>query len=96
MNTGLDLKAIEPILRQNHVEYAGVFGSRARGDYRKDSDLDLLIRFNKPIGMFAFVDLQDRLKEVTGKKIDLVTELSLSPYIKDKVMSDLVTVYGKR
>lgn len=92
----LDTKVIEPILRQHNVEYAGIFGSRARGDNKPNSDIDILVRFNRAIGMFAFVALQNKLFEVTGKKIDLVTEKALSPYIKDKILSELVTIYGRR
>lgn len=92
----LDTQLIEPILREYDVEYAGVFGSRARGDNKSDSDIDILVRFNRPVGMFVFVGLQNKLFEATGKKIDLVTERALSPYIKDKILSELITIYGRR
>ncbi len=92
----LDFKIIEPILKENHVKYAGIFGSRARGDHRPDSDIDLLVGFNRPMGLFAFLGLQNKLSEITGKKIDLVTEKALSPYIKDKILSELKTIYGRR
>lgn len=89
----LDTKVIEPILREHDVEYAGVFGSRARGDNRPDSDLDLLVRFRKPVGYFTIIGLEDQLSETLGQKVDLVTEGALSPHIKDRVMTDLETVY---
>mgnify|MGYP001602611121 FL=1 len=92
----LDTALIEPILREHNVEYAGIFGSQARGDNRPNSDIDILVRFDRPVGMFAFVGLQNKLFEATGKKIDLVTENALSPYIKDKILSELVTIYGRR
>ena len=92
----LDFKIIEPILKENHVKYAGIFGSRARGDAKPDSDIDILVGFNQPIGLFAFIGLQNKLSEITGKRIDLVTEIALSPYIKDKILSELKTVYGRR
>ncbi len=89
----LDTQLIEPILREHDVEYAGVFGSRARGDNRPDSDLDLLVRFRKPVGYFTIIGLEDQLSETLGRKVDLVTEGALSPHIKDRVITDLKTVY---
>ena len=90
-----DTKLIEPILREHDVEYAGVFGSRARGDNRPDSDLDLLVRFCKPVGYFTIIGLEDQLSETLGRKVDLVTEGALSPHIKDRVITDLKIVYER-
>ena len=91
----LDTQLIEPILREHDVEYAGIFGSRARGDNRPDSDLDLLVRFRKPVGYFTIIGLEDQLSETHGRKVDLVTEGALSPHIKDRVITDLETVYER-
>ena len=89
----LDLKSIEPIFRENHVAYAGVFGSRARGDYRPDSDIDILVRFQKPAGYFTLVDVQDKLSRILKQRVDLVTVGALSPYLKDRILSEVQTIY---
>ena len=89
-----DLQSIVPILKQNDVEFAGVFGSRARGDAREDSDLDLLIRFSKPKGFIKFIHLENELTKLLNTKVDLVTERSLKKYVRENAMQDLKIIYG--
>ncbi|OGE81032.1 MAG: hypothetical protein A3H72_03715 [Candidatus Doudnabacteria bacterium RIFCSPLOWO2_02_FULL_48_8] len=86
---------ITPVLQQSGVEYAGVFGSLARGQDRPDSDVDLLVRFQELPGLFGYIRLERRLSEVLGKKVDLATEESLHPMIKGNVLSELKPVYEK-
>lgn len=85
------LNAVKDVLINNDIEYAALFGSRARGDNRPDSDYDILIRFkkDKELGFFKYLGVEEELSEVLGQKVDLVTEGSLSPYIRDYVMKDL-------
>lgn len=92
----LNTKKIIPILKSNNVEFAGIFGSYARREAKRGSDVDLLVRFNKPKSLFNIVSLQRELSEALNKKVDLVTEGALSPYIKDNVFNDLKIMYGKR
>jgi len=92
----IDLNSIKPILESNDVEFAGVFGSFSRGEERNDSDIDLLVRFKKPIGLFRLVGLERMLSEKLGRAVDLVTEGFISPFIKDEVMKDLKVFYEKR
>ncbi|MEW6669953.1 MAG: nucleotidyltransferase domain-containing protein [Thermodesulfobacteriota bacterium] len=54
------------------------------------SDIDLLVRFEKPIGFFKFVELKDYLSERLGAKVSLVTEDALKPVIKPYVMETVV------
>lgn len=91
----LNFEAIEPILKANDVEFAAVFGSYARGDERADSDLNLLVRFKEPKSFFELGRLEDELAEILDKKIDLVTEKALSPYIRNSVLQNMKTVYEK-
>ena len=85
-----------PILKSNDVSFAGIFGSYARGEQNDKSDVDLLVRFVKPKSLLALAHLERLLSEKLGRKVDLVTENALSPYIKDKILSELVTIYGRR
>ena len=86
---------VAPVLEQSGVEYAGVFGSVARGQDRPDSDIDLLVRFQQLPGLFGYIGLERRLSEVLGKKVDLATEESLHPMIRRNVLSELKPVYEK-
>ena len=74
------------------VKEIGIFGSYANGEPKKESDLDLLVEFKTPIGLFKFMDLEDYLKKLLGVKIDLVTRKALKPHIGKIILQELVPV----
>lgn len=78
------------------VERAYVFGSFARGEARADSDLDLLVDLDrsKPFGL-GFIDMQLKLEELLGRKVDVVTRRALSKYIEPYVTKDLQLIYAR-
>lgn len=80
-------------LKENyHVSDLGVFGSVARGDNNEISDIDVLVSFIKPVGMFKFIELEEYLSNLLGKRVDLVTQRSLKPAIKNEVLQEVVYV----
>jgi uncharacterized protein len=85
-------KIIE-ICERNDIEFCAVFGSFARGEATEESDIDLLVRFSKPIG-WAFYGIADELEETLGRKVDLATENMISR-IRENVMRDLQVIYEK-
>lgn len=85
---------IVEICKRNDISYCALFGSFARGEATEDSDIDLLVKFSKPIG-WAFYGIAEDLQEVLGKKVDLATENMLNKYIRESVMSDLQVIYEK-
>ena len=89
-------KKIEPVLKKHDVSFAGIFGSRARGEERPDSDVDLLVRFNRQKGLFELVSLEHDLSEALNLEVDVVTEGALSPSLKFEVLKDLQPLYGQR
>jgi len=56
------------------------------------SDIDILVRFEKPIGFFKFIELEDYLSKKLGIKVDLVTEDALKPLIKPSIMESVIYV----
>ena len=82
-----------PILARHGVAYAGVFGSVARGEDRPQSDVDILVRLGRPMGMVEYMDLIDSLEAILQKKVDLVTEQSLNKHVRPHVAPDLTTIY---
>ena len=65
-----------------------VFGSTARGDARADSDLDLVVEYVPGHGGFAFVEFCEKVEELLGRKVDVVTEKSLHPIIRDRILAE--------
>lgn len=86
-----------PILKP-YISRLAVFGSTVRGETTKTSDLDLLIRL-KPsnqrptLGLFKLMEIEENLKKKLGREVDLVTEDSLSPYIRPYVDKEKVIIY---
>ena len=82
-----------PILRDRYgVIKCGLFGSYSVGQAEEVSDIDLLVQFERPVGFFAFIELENYLSERLGTKVDLVTEDALKPLIKPYVMESIVYV----
>ena len=69
-----------------------LFGSVARNEATSTSDVDLLVEFNRPVGYFGLFALQDYLEKLLGCPVDLGTPYSLKPYIKERVMGELIRV----
>lgn len=87
----MDIKEIKnkisPILRKNGVKKAAVFGSYARGDQNKKSDVDILIEFkhnNK--SYFDLFGLQSELQRRLKKKVHLLTFYGIHPYFKKEIL----------
>ena len=70
----------------------GLFGSYAREEARKESDIDILIEFERPIGLFKFMELEEYLSQKLGRKVDLVEKEALKERIKPYVMEEVVYV----
>ena len=75
-----------------HVASLILFGSVARDEARPESDVDILVEFSQPVGLFHFIELQQRLEEILGVKVDLGTPRSLKPYLKEQVMREAIRV----
>ena len=87
-----DKQKIIEICRRNVISYCAVFGSFARGDATTESDVDLLVRFSKPVG-YKFFGLADELEAALGKQVDLATDKMIGPYIRESVIHDLQKIY---
>ena len=84
---------IRTILKKNKVVKAGIFGSYARGDQKKDSDIDILVEINDPnMSLLGFVGLKLDLEEAIGKKVDLVEYSTIKPLIKDRILKEEVKI----
>jgi len=84
-------KAI-PILKEAGVTRSSLFGSYVRGEEREDSDIDMLIEFPKGKSLFDLIDLEFKLEDVLGKKVDLGTYTSLHPLLRKRVKKEQVQI----
>jgi len=80
------------LARQFGVKSLLLFGSVARDEAAATSDVDLLVEFDKPVGYFGLFALQDHLEKLLGCSVDLGTPDSLKPYIRERVMGEMIRV----
>ena len=73
---------IIPILEQSGLQYAGVFGSVARGEARADSDVDILVKFSGPPTFASYLRLDESLRNQLGRDVDLVTEGAVNKFLR--------------
>jgi uncharacterized protein len=88
-----DTKRLIEICRQNDVSKLGVFGSVARGESNDQSDIDLLVEFSRRKSLLAMVKMERELTAALGRKVDLLTEAAISPYLRERILGDLQIIY---
>lgn len=76
--------------RRYNVKEIGVFGSWVKGEQKKRSDLDILVDFEKPIGLFDFIDLEEYLETLLATKVDLVSRKALKPRIGERILKEVI------
>ena len=86
---------IAPIAKQYGVERVALFGSRARGDAREDSDYDFLITKGQIKSLFTLASLLTDLEEALHGPVDLVTDVSLDSEFADRIRSDEELLYER-
>ena len=77
-------------LRQFGVKSIAVFGSVVRGEAGPDSDIDILVEFDPPVGLLAFFRLQYYLEDLLGRRVDLVTPAALKRQLRDRILKEAV------
>jgi hypothetical protein len=91
------LDEIKEIIRQRraelksqfHVEKIGVFGSYARGDQKKRSDIDFLVMFDEPVSYLDLGGLKIFMEEITGLESHVVPSYNLRPEFRDNVLKEV-------
>ena len=74
-----------------HLTSIGIFGSFTRDDFFEDSDIDILIDYNRPIGI-EFIELAEELEKILGRKVDLVSRNGVKPKYFEEIQKDLIYV----
>ena len=88
-------KKLLEICIKNDIVFMAIFGSVVRGNYTKSSDIDSLVRFEKPKSLLELVRIERTLSETLGRKTDLLTEASISPYLRDRIKQEMEVFYER-
>jgi uncharacterized protein len=86
LNKLRDLKPV--LLKEYSVKQIGLFGSFSDGSNTENSDIDLLVEFEKPVG-WKYFSLEIYLENIFGRKIDLVTKNALKEQIKESILNQV-------
>jgi len=86
------LKIHRAELREQGVKSLALFGSAARDEFAPGSDIDLLVEFDRPIGMFHFLRVRRRLLEILGCDVDLATRAALREEMREAILKEAIDV----
>jgi predicted nucleotidyltransferase len=94
VNSALDTRREEilGIVRRHGGRNVRVFGSQARGEGAPDSDVDILIDLESGRSLLDIVAIKQDLEDLLGCSVDVVTEASVSPYIREHVLSEAIAL----
>lgn len=89
------LRENEAALRARGVTHAALFGSRARGDNRPDSDIDIMIEVDPaaPVGVYEYVALKNYIAGLFDGPVDVVSRDGLKPYVRPAATADAVYAF---
>ena len=85
-------RKVVPILKKYGVVKAGIFGSYARGEQKKRSDVDILIKFKRAKSLLEAVGFEIDLKKKIRREVDLLTYGAISPYLKKRILKEEVAI----
>ena len=86
---GILQKHKDELKEQYGLKEIGIFGSYVKGEQNEESDLDILIELEKPIGFVKFMKLENVLSRLIGIRVELVTKKALKPYIGKRILEEV-------
>jgi predicted nucleotidyltransferase len=84
------IEAIKRLAKKFEVASVKIFGSVARGEAGRNSDLDILVRFERPISLVHIVGFKQALESALKMKVDVVEEGGISPFLKDRILAEAI------
>jgi len=90
------IRKIIDLLAKEGAKKIAIFGSYARREEKESSDIDILVEFSGKKSLLDLVRIEQEISDAIKKKVDLLTEKSISPYLIDKIKKEMVVVYGQK
>lgn len=86
------------VMRKNHIVFAAIFGSRAKGTARPNSDYDFLVEFDPkyPIPFSRFFRVNEKLEETLKAEVDLITTRGTNKRLHEEIEKTKVVLYDER
>lgn len=91
----MDTALLAELCERNDIQRLRVFGSFARGDESASSDIDLLADFSRRKSLLDLVRIEREFSERLGRRVDLLTEAALSPYLRERILRESQLVYER-
>jgi len=90
MNTSIQKikKKVISILQRRNVKRAAIFGSFARGEAKKSSDIDILVEFEGEKSLLDLIGLEIELEKILKRKVDILTYDSIHPLLKNIILKE--------
>ncbi|OYT59522.1 nucleotidyltransferase [Thermoplasmatales archaeon ex4484_30] len=96
----MDIEKIEEMLAKHKKELyekykikkIGVFGSFVRREDREESDIDILVEFEETPGLIKFIEIEEYLSKILGRKVDLVRKPAIRKELRNKILKEVVYV----
>ncbi len=82
----------EELIQKYNIKEIGIFGSFVKGEQKNKSDIDILVEFNELPDIFLLIDLEDYLRKLLHKKVDLVRKEAIRPELKDVVSKEAIYI----
>lgn len=86
-------RQIKNLLTKEDARKISIFGSYARGEEKKRSDIDILVEFSKTKSLLDIVRIERELSEKIGIKVDLLTRAAISPYLIERIENEAIEIY---
>jgi len=83
---------IIPVLKEYRVTRAGIFGSYARGEQKKNSDVDILVKTGDEMGLLEFIGLKLMLQKAVKRKVDLVEYETIRKELRENILNDEIRI----
>src|SRR5438105_4082490 len=93
----INQQKIKKFCQKYHIVYLALFGSVLTPKFTNESDVDILVKFEKQRAptLFGIVNIESELSDIIGRKVDLKTPNDLSPYFRDEVLASAKIIYGE-